>query len=559
MPNVTPNEENEEIERVECQCCHGNVPSNEVSETRDGTICADCVEEHYYICQNCDEMVHSEDVYTVSDGIRARNYCQSCYDDLGCFHCNDCGGGFTRDNEAGESGYCRDCSRDDDDEDEDEEGSGLSYSPNLKDETLISNKKGKVITSPRMFGIELECLYTKTDSKKKLAEVISKSWGYSNDGSIRSSKNSIGNLELISPRMAGIAGEKEIEKLGSVAYKAGLFVNDSCGYHLHLHAPEFKRPKDDDKKERAKIGTLYIRNAVGNIMNRISDVPVGLTEREISSAVGPIPDGWRCEIVEDEEQPLPSQKGIEFNRLRDLWYTYLIFDDVFRGMIPSGRRTNTFCKASSSIYSLDEVRDLRDWEELEVLWYKIDRRKKKDRQLAEAQNRKMGKDSSRYTGFNLEPLLRMNGSTIEFRYHSPTLNSEKIIRWIDIHQTILDRIAQAPLDEAMAYRILSTETHLIRKAIIMCKMFGIKKETQEYIVERLHKFNKLNDSDTRDEEIDPSPIGQPAQRSSFPMMSREPNTPARGEHITARSDDAFNSVYAYFVDGSNEVDTQETL
>ena len=192
-------------------------------------------------------------------------------------------------------------------------------------------------------------------------------------------------------------------------------------------------------------------------------------------------------------------------------------------MQPPSRRDNRFCIATSSLYSLNELRELDDYGELERLWYKADKRQKLFEQARDVDNRKNGKDRSRYSGFNLEPLLRNGSANIEIRYHSPTLNDEKILRWVDLHQTIFDFVAKLEIDDQGIDAILTKETHLIRKAKAMCQMFGIKKDTQDWIISRLHKFNKieLRDDEMEDEEVDRSEVGSPSHGGGTrPSMRR---------------------------------------
>ncbi len=479
-------------------------------------FCANCLEHYTEECHHCGDLWFSDDLSSVRDnGL----FCDRCIDR----ETNLCGG-------------C-DCYVLTDDYDEDTEECGwclgdsrgrIRRNARVENKELQSKEKGKIITHARRFGIELECLFTKTDTLAKINSVINKAWGITDDGSIRPGKNTIGSLELVSPIMQGKAGEDEIKKLCNTAYSSGLVVNQSCGYHLHLDAPEFKRDKKDDQIVGKKIVYELVDNATGRILDVYHQPPA-------------LPSNLRnTTTVRQVEMPaVMFNAGESFQRLRDLWYVYLAFDDVFRAMQPQSRRNNQFCRASSAIYSTEKVRELEDYTELEALWYRIDKRIKKENQQAEAENRKRGKDSTRYTGFNLEPLLRNDSCSIEFRYHSPTLNAEKILRWIDIHQSIVSKIAEQPLDDAYLNERLATETNIVRRAMFMCDFFNLKKATRDYVVERIHKFNEI-EVNTEDEEVEPAEIGTPHTRINLPNIRR---TPTIGVQIQRRDSPSAATMY----------------
>lgn len=515
------------------QCNRALVIGQEYQVVQEENYCLDCHSDHTFCCDDCGDMHHIDGRFYVDRP--TRNICENCYDNH-YFSCGECGDYFHNDH-YGSDGMCNACYRDmndDSDLDSDDVETGrLRNSPDIASVALIGKEPGEIIKSKRYFGIELETLFKNSNSLAKLAEIIHPTWGVTGDGSIRESKDSLGEREIISPIMRGKKGEDEINKLCKEAYNIGFFVNKSCGYHLHLDAREFKRNPENDKQEvhpHASTRALYrvkIEYAPNQydyqMYERIQDIP-----RDKGGNLYPY------EVIASEEDLVIVNRGPEFYRLRNLWYVYLAFDDIFRGMQPPSRRHNQFCISTSSLYSLDSIRDLDDYSELERLWYKVDRRRRIADQIALTEERKRGKDSSRYTGFNLEPLLRYNSSNIEFRYHSPTLNAEKILRWTDIHQTIVDFVAKNPIDEQYINAIVAGETHLIRKAEAMCQYFKIRKDTKEYILQRLHKFNKINSANVEDEEVEESELGRPMHQPPEMRMRAQAPEPRNTRPPTDR-------------------------
>jgi hypothetical protein len=514
MP-TTPTPETPEMGT--CRMC--GVENRElVCNFEGGRICETC-EERTLCCEDCEVRHHEDDGY----GVRGGDYsvCRGCYEE-NYFTCERCDYVYHIDdlNDDDGSNLCPECSEGV--EQERNQPRQRSY-PVMDSQELQSADKGKIIKSRRKFGVELECLFSDRTSLRQMGELLNRAWGFSSDGSIRASKDAVGTAELVSPIMQGKAGEDEIKKLSSKAYDFRYFVNSSCGFHLHLDAPEFVRDRNEDTAEphpHLQSQVIWYEwdpriTPYGNRSNSRRDIPRGENGE-------PVPYQT---IVEETDNRIPVNRGKAFIRLRNLFYVYVAFDDIFRGMQPPGRRRNRFCHATSSTYSLDAIRDLDDYGELERLFYKVDRRLRINSQIEETENRKgHGKDGSRYVGFNIEPLLRQNGpKTVELRHHSPTLNAEKILRWTDIHQTILDHVAKNDLDLDRIDEILAKETHLINKAKAMCELFGIARETSSYIVTRLMKFNRLNvaEEDVKDEEVEPSDVGQTAHSRRTSRMRHE--------------------------------------
>lgn len=113
---------------------------------------------------------------------------------------------------------------------------------------------------------------------------------------------------------------------------------------------------------------------------------------------------------------------------------YMVFEDVIMSFLPISRRDNTYCLPITEFYHINEIKNAQTIEELEHVWYRCegsDLRRKKENKY----------DSSRYAGINFHSLLA--NKHIEIRYHSGTINYNKIINWIKLHVAILDRIVES--------------------------------------------------------------------------------------------------------------------
>ena len=222
--------------------------------------------------------------------------CNSCLENYSC--CHECGGYVNEDDFDYDVDTCHRC-----------------LSERIREQPtnmpkLQSKKVGEIITSFRKFGVELECVYHKTDSRARLAKEISTAWGISNDGSLRIAKDAIGTAELISPVMSGLAGEKEIVKLSQTASEARFSVNSSCGFHLHLDAPEFKRDPKEDEKNKIEEGTIFYKILKGS---RMMGEATTLGEAQRLER-----QGYTIQKEVREAQILVNS-GPAFFRLRNLW------------------------------------------------------------------------------------------------------------------------------------------------------------------------------------------------------------------------------------------------
>ena len=128
------------------------------------------------------------------------------------------------------------------------------------------------------------------------------------------------------------------------------------------------------------------------------------------------------------------------SRLQTIWRFYTVFDNVILSFLPASRRSNTYCKPISKLYSHADIQN-NSGEGLELLWYSIPRGTTRSR-LDEILRRVKGesKHGSRYCGINLHTLI--TDGHLEVRYHSATLSAKKILYWVKLHQSILDTIKE---------------------------------------------------------------------------------------------------------------------
>ena len=154
----------------------------------------------------------------------------------------------------------------------------------------------------------------------------------------------------------------------------------------------------------------------------------------------------------------------------------------------STRRSGTWCKSVTSTFSFYEVKNANSYDELERLWYKA-------KTKVETNRRKEGTkyDNSRYRGLNLHCLFGNEGhQTVEIRYHSATLNPEKILRWAEIHMSIVNTCLGDTSRLSILQTILENGSALTlsQKIDKMCTLYGISKANAKYMRKRITNFKK---------------------------------------------------------------------
>lgn len=172
------------------------------------------------------------------------------------------------------------------------------------------------------------------------------------------------------------------------------------------------------------------------------------------------------------------------NRLVTLLLFYVIFDDVFMGMLPESRRKgNMYCIPVSKTFTPEQILKVKTLEDFECLWYKDPRKN------GIGYHKNEHYDDSRYHNVNFHSLWNRHG-TIEIRSHSSTTNPSKILLWTALHQTVIDKIANGEIskDSLMEYHKLP----LGKKATAMVALLGLPIYMEKYVRRMLNYFSNTN-------------------------------------------------------------------
>lgn len=177
--------------------------------------------------------------------------------------------------------------------------------------------------------------------------------------------------------------------------------------------------------------------------------------------------------------------------LKNLLSFYDSFDCVFRAMVHQRRRTTRYAYGVPSDV-ITKAEKARLYSSIERAWYATPTK-------SDTESRKRGGkyDNTRYHAMNLHPLFSKSKEgealkgTIEFRLHSGTLNIEKILMWVSIHQKMLDTFTQKTFSQ-QTKRFVHKSDAISHRVACMVKILNLSKEEEAYIQGRITKFANKN-------------------------------------------------------------------
>ena len=276
---------------------------------------------------------------------------------------------------------------------------------------LNSLEVGGIIKSPRIFGVELECIYPDPVSFEEFALRTPRPLGIGTDGTIKGYKSGQGGMEIRTPKISGYAGEQFIRSICTYLTDNKFYTNVTCGMHVHFDGAQ----------------------------DFIQD-----------------PEGKHAKI---------------------LFMFYGVFEDVIQSFLHSARRNNRYCRPLS-VYSIEKIMTAENLPELEKIWYEVTTEEEVD-------ECKQQRHESRYKGINFHTLLTENH--LEVRYHSGTVNPIKVLEWVNLHATIMDKIARdeilfEDLEEVVEMR------GIVQKIAHFFKLLDLPESSKKYFMNRYSKF-----------------------------------------------------------------------
>jgi len=318
--------------------------------------------------------------------------------------------------------------------------------PNVKSKKFRYAKKGLYIKHSVPFSCEIECYGTNKKTTAEFSRSIPKEIGLSGDGSLQSP---IGYpIELQTPVLSGKRGEILLAETCTKMVDMGFKIDKTCGLHIHL-------------------------------------------------------DGGCMNLNESREYNRPS--GSSLSRPQSLINLYLfhrVFEDVIISFLPSTRRLNRYCasfKEPSEYHgevitpvTTEEVfkimKDIKTVEQFELYWYRASGDYSRVLRAKSARY-----TPSRYYGCNFHSLLKDNH--FEVRYHSGTLNYEKIFYWINLHGSIMEKCSSGEINEKTLKSIFDAKHSVEELTKILYDTLQLDADTVEYLNGRQETFKDIKDSE----------------------------------------------------------------
>lgn len=180
----------------------------------------------------------------------------------------------------------------------------------------------------------------------------------------------------------------------------------------------------------------------------------------------------------DAHDYLPLFETPDYEKIKSLMAFYVIFEDVLLSFLPRSRRKNEYCTQLRNDYRLSDIVNAQKLDDLEKAWYKSPLK-------TNVEQSKGTRHASRYSGINFHTFF--SEKHLEVRYHSGTIDVNKVLEWVNLQCLIMDKIYNDEIPRAL---IVDTqeETDVKLKAIIMFDMLGLPASSREYFMARQEKF-----------------------------------------------------------------------
>jgi len=389
----------QELPLLRCRDCDSVIKTGDSSTSHSfegSEVCDDCFNTNYGTCYDCSEVFSNSDIH-VADGC---SYCSDCFSErfVPCYDCDEPverDVSYSCDHCDDGNSYCQNCYEREHDHDSDANFNSRDWTARS-----VPFLAGTRITAERKVGIELEAEKT-GDSDAYLNDNVPSEVGISEDGSLDN------GVEIVTPPAMGADAERIIEESCEGLKLSGYGIEKSCGLHIHLDAPEYRK------------------------------------------------------------------NGKNFARL---WEFGIASESIIYQMLPLSRRNNRYCGSLLRVNGT-APEGAPDLKKCEKKLYGDDQT---DSEIERAKRNRY--DSRRYCGLNLHSIFYRG--TCEVRYHSGTMEPEKIKEWIVLWMLIMDVAKRTPIRESRSLAKLEGEAKL-RKFL---NVIRADERSREYIRSRIAQF-----------------------------------------------------------------------
>ena len=173
-------------------------------------------------------------------------------------------------------------------------------------------------------------------------------------------------------------------------------------------------------------------------------------------------------------------RDLEWKAIKNLLLLGKSVQNILYKMLPPSRDTSRWCKRIPM--SRESIRDIGSNQDFIDSWYS-----------SWGVDPSMDKyNDARYCNMNMHARI-LHGS-IEFRYHSGTLNKEKLLHWIRICTSIVDKARDITLNldhinNQSLHKTIRTRDLTLAEFFVF---LGLDSHTEEYVTKRILKFYDYN-------------------------------------------------------------------
>ena len=299
-----------------------------------------------------------------------------------------------------------------------------------------------MITSNRRFGVEIEFVAPNATMFERVRRQIP----VIRDGSLDPLQHA---GEWVSEPLRGDSGERNIHAVCEVLKKHGATGdNPKTSIHVHLDGRVGQGVLKTSRSPVPGVNQIAISNrlkaSVGSI-NAMSLLNGNGMEQHIdrSYSVSDFEGIQYFSLAQLTGKPRINytyyylDKPDRFIWLRNVFYFYTKFSETMEALVSDSRKFgNMYCVPLGKSYNLDDIQLTQNMNDLRGLWYKG--------------RRSAGHyDDSRYHNVNLHCFWDRHG-TVEIRSHGGTIDPNKILLWVKLHQCIVDKLEEVSLEELVA-------------------------------------------------------------------------------------------------------------
>jgi len=294
-----------------------------------------------------------------------------------------------------------------------------------------------MITSNRQFGIEIEFLCS---HENVLHKILHEGIRVASDGSLRPH---VGG-EYISPPLKGEEGANTIAEACRILKSNGVDVeNPATSMHLHLDGNRDSREVEVSRKKINKKGKQI---AVSRSLLRDRDIDT-VTNSILATGTSGFYTNTKefNDVTYFSRAPLTREPRMNYvyflieehdriKWLKNMLYFYTQYSGVISSLVSHSRSIgNMYCQQLSDSFTLQEIEGIKNEDDFIRVWYK-----------GEGIGGRYC--NSRYHNVNFHSYFDRHG-TVEIRSHGATIDPNKILLWVKLHQYIADKLEKCELED----------------------------------------------------------------------------------------------------------------